>query len=107
MRKAFSLSEMLDAWRQFVEDVEEGYTFGIDEYWNDSGCRDWLAQAWPILTPAVREARQAELDALDDHFRAVTEPVDQWASAELWWRGRIPIRRDGELAEDIRSLLGG
>lgn len=104
-RKAFSLNEMLDAWREFIDDVEEGYTWGIDEYWNDSGCRAWLDEAWPLLTAAVREARQAELDALDDRFRAVTEPVHQWAATRKWWQARIPIRRDGELAEDIARLL--
>ena len=69
----FSLIGMTDAWRGLVENIGAGYSEMLDEYTNDAGCRKWLDEAWPLLTPAVRAVRQPELDALDDRFRAATE----------------------------------
>ena len=102
----FSLNEALRAWRDLVTRVEKGYTDNIYEYTNDLHCRDALATAWPVLSENLRVHRQPELDALDARFEAATDPDDQLATSPEprgWWWQRVPSRRVGELAEDLRS----
>jgi hypothetical protein len=111
-KKAFTLDEMMTAWEQLVAKVELGYSDMVDEYTNDLACRDWLAAAWPLVTDHVRTVRKPELDALDLRFLAATaedsagelrrfyriEANDGW-----WWR-RLPLRRFGEFAADLKPL---
>ena len=69
------------------------------EFDNEVADRDWLHDAWPILTERVRRLRQPELDALDDRFRAATVPIrplgmsrSTMAEREEWWQLRYPLR---------------
>lgn len=109
-RKAFTLDEMMRAWERLVAQIESGYDGMADEYTNDLACRDWLAAAWPLITDRGRATRKPELEALDMRFLAATgednngdlsrfyriDPEDGW-----WWR-RLPIRRFGDFAHDLR-----
>lgn len=107
--RAHSLNEVMDAWRDLVEEVEAGYSASVYEYSHDASCRHHLDRIWAILSPAVRTARQDELDALDARFRAATEPSTALAGREGWWWRRVPILREGEFSEDIarREALPG
>jgi hypothetical protein len=108
-RQVFTLNEMLSAWASLVTEVEQGYDQMVDEYTNDLSCRDWLAQAWPMLTANVRAHRQDELDAIDERFKAVT--IDDgglqlgrfyaFNAKDGWWWRRLPAIRRGEFARDI------
>ena len=105
-RKAFTLNEMLDAYEALVVEVEQGYDQMVDEYTNDLACRDWLALAWPMLTERVQHLRQAELEALDERFRAAS--IDDGGQAlrryfrvdnkSGWWWRRRPIKVVGDFA---------
>lgn len=110
-RAVFSLNEMMAAWAELVAAVEDGYDELADEYTNDLACRDWLAQAWPLLTARIRAARQVELDRLDARFREAStddggEALGRFrrldASDGWWWR-RLPLRREGEFARDMNG----
>lgn len=48
-RRVFTVSEMAEQWAWLVAKVESGCDM-VDEYANDLCCRDWLAEAWPMLT---------------------------------------------------------
>jgi hypothetical protein len=102
-----TLNGRTEAWAQLVADVEQGLnTTWAVEFDNDIACRDWLHEAWPILTERVRRIRQPELDALDDRFRAATAPMlgmdeDSVAQQERWWRYRYPLRVTGNPAERL------
>ncbi|MGE7433828.1 MULTISPECIES: hypothetical protein [Kitasatospora] len=103
-----TLSARLGAWADLVVDVEEG----LDAVWawdfeQDVVDRDWLHDAWPILTERVRRLCQPELDALDDRFRAATAPIGspgapgvpgapEGAEEERWWQSRYPLRVTGD-----------
>ncbi|MGY3064165.1 hypothetical protein ACVWZD_008463 [Streptomyces sp. TE3672] len=70
------MNEALDQWRLVVEDIEEGVdTQWAWEYHNELFCRDWLYEAWPLLTARVRALRQSLLDGLDERFAAATAPM--------------------------------
>ena len=100
-----SLNGLLQDWDHFVRQVETGDSDNRYEYVNDMSCRDRLAAAWPILTEKVRNARQAQLDALDARFEAATVPDPDSTDAEggddAWWVDRRPVLLVGELAEDF------
>ncbi|GAB2589841.1 hypothetical protein GCM10027168_23530 [Streptomyces capparidis] len=92
-----TLNAALSAWAEFVADLEDGYDAEwAHEYLHDLRCRDWLAEAWPLLTPAVRAARQAELNALDARCLRATVPLRGTApgpaepGAGRWWQRRRP-----------------
>ncbi|MFJ3620460.1 hypothetical protein ACIPSH_20210 [Streptomyces iakyrus] len=104
-----TLNARMEAWAEFVTDVEEGFdTMWAWEFSHDVADRDWLHDAWPILTERVRRHRQAELDALDERFRMVTAPVKLFGAGQSpmtgqarWWRYRYPLKVTGDPAEQL------
>ncbi|MDE8589176.1 hypothetical protein [Arthrobacter sp. NQ4] len=111
-KKAFTLDEMMTAWEQLVAQVELGYSDMVDEYTNDLACRDWLAAVWPLIAEHVRTVRAPELNALDLRFLAATtedtaEELGRFYSTDAkdaWWWRRLPLRRFGGFAADLKSL---
>lgn len=79
-----SLYVQMRSWEYFVVGVEEGYdTTWVFEYHNDIACRDWLHEALPILTPAMRMFCLERLEPLDARYRAATGPVKSF-DAQSW-----------------------
>lgn len=106
-RKAFSVNEVVEAWGEFVCTVEEGYHFGLDEYWNDLNIRRWAEEARPLLTPLVARSMDARLLPLDTRFRAATTNLHVPPRADFWWESRIPVVHVGGLADDLGRLQPG
>ncbi|MER6445981.1 hypothetical protein [Streptomyces venezuelae] len=93
----FTINAMLESWASFVEDVEDGFDAqGAFEYDHDLRCRDWLAEAWPMLTEAVRSLRGGELKELDARYLAATAALEGVGAERAepgggrWWRYRRP-----------------
>ncbi|MFI6174467.1 hypothetical protein ACIA8R_02895 [Nonomuraea sp. NPDC051191] len=111
-RKVFTVAEMADKWAWLVGEVERGYDDMVDEYTNDLYCRNWLAEAWPMLTHPVRAAWHAEIQPLDERFRAATVDDDGEAISryhrivlmEGWWWRRKPRKLLGSLASDLAEM---
>jgi hypothetical protein len=104
--EAWTVNHQLDAWRQLVDQVEQGdYTMTVDDYTNDLAVREWLDLARPLLTESVRQRVDHELGPSDERFRQATfEPI-RWlpgCSDRSWCR--LPIRLAGELAEDVERM---
>ncbi|WP_328860447.1 hypothetical protein [Streptomyces sp. NBC_00306] len=105
-RSGWTLNEALARWRLVVTDIEEGFdTEGVWEYHNELACRDWLCEAWPLLTDRVRALRQPSLNAMDDRFTAATAPM-QGKKAEgrrngRWWHDRYPRRVVGQPDDEL------
>ena len=108
-RSELSLNTRLGAWAELVADVEEGLdTMWVWEFVHDLAHRDWLNEAWPLLTERVRRLRQPELDALDQRFRAATGPSKVWSMDEnavheqgRWWQYRYPLLMTGDPSEEL------
>ncbi|WP_167526663.1 hypothetical protein [Streptomyces sp. 46] len=97
-----TLNAMLEAWAFFVEDVEDGFDAdSAFEYRHDVQCRDWLAEAWPMLTETVRSLREAELRELDARYLSATVPLLGVGADRAepgggrWWRHRRPRLVEG------------
>ena len=96
---------MLRRWSDFVTAVERGYDDSIYEYTNDLSVRDHLERVVAGAGPGLRAKLDAALAADDRRFTAATEEAARplGADSSSWW-GRVPRRRVGELAEDLKSL---
>jgi len=101
-----SLGALLRRWSSFVTQVERGYDDSIYEYTNDLSVRDRLERLVARAGPGLRAKLEAALAADDRRFETATEeaarPLGEFgdASPPWWWR-RVPVRRVGELAEDL------
>lgn len=103
-----SLGALLRRWGDFVTEVERGYGDSIYEYTNDLSVRDRLERIAAGASPGLRAKLEAAFAEDDRRFAAATEetarPLGEFgeASPPWWWR-RAPVRRVGELAEDLEG----
>ena len=85
-------------WREFVEQVERGYSLGIEDYRNDLDVRGILALA---------KADDAEVHALDGRLRKLLTPtsVRVWESGpdHAFWDFGYPQNAGPDLIEDLRN----
>jgi hypothetical protein len=85
-------------WRDFVEQVERGYPFGLEDYRNDLDVRAILAMAG---------AEDDEIFALDEHLKKLLTACHQrvWESApgEPFWDFGYPRNAGPDLLDDLRS----
>jgi hypothetical protein len=85
-------------WREFVEQVERGYSMGLEDYRNDLDVRAILAQAG---------AEDAQVNALDERLKKLLTASDKrvWESApgEPFWDFGYPRNAGPDLLEDLRG----
>ena len=88
---------LIGRWRKFVEQVEVGYRFGLDDYRNDLDIRTliWVA------------GLENEVSREDERLRALLTHTESpvWSSDApdpFWVRG-FPSNASGELLEDLRA----
>jgi hypothetical protein len=85
-------------WREFVEQVERGYSLGLEDYRNDLDVRAILAQAG---------AEDAEIFVLDERLKKLLVGTEKrvWESApgEHFWDFGHPKNAGAELMEDLRG----
>ena len=71
------LEYLVSSWERTVMKIETGYTGMILEYENDLDRRRIIHHLWP-LTSAEQQIRFGpRLEAADQRFAAVTEPIDE------------------------------
>ena len=89
---------LIRKWREFVEQVERGYTLGLEDYRNDLDVRGILRLA---------DAENAEVLGLDEHFRAILVATDVrvWESGpgEPFWDFGYPRNTGSDLMDDLRG----
>ena len=88
---------LLAGWRRFVEAVERGYTFGLDDYRNDLDLRTLIAATG--LSPHVAE-EDKRLRALLVHTR---QPVWESDAADAFWVCGYPRNAGEDLMTDLRA----
>jgi hypothetical protein len=85
-------------WREFVEQVERGYTLGLEDYRNDLDVRAILAQA---------DAEDDEILYLDERLKKLLTACDQrvWESApgDPFWDFGYPRNAGPDLLDDLRG----
>ncbi|SRR5579883_48095 len=85
-------------WREFVEQVERGYSLGLEDYRNDLDVRAIIALAG---------AEDGEIRALDQRFEKMltARTVRVWESGagDPFWDFGYPKNAGENLAEDLRA----
>lgn len=88
---------LLRMWREFVEQVERGYSLGLEDYRNDLDVRAILA---------VANAEDDEVLALDERLKKLLIACDTrvWESAqgEPFWDFGYPRNAGPDLLADLR-----
>jgi hypothetical protein len=85
-------------WREFVEQVERGYSLGLEDYRNDLDVRAILAQAG---------AEDEEVLALDERLKKLLTGCERrvWESApgDPFWDFGYPKNAGPDLVDDLRE----
>jgi hypothetical protein len=85
-------------WREFVEQVERGYSLGIEDYRNDLDIRGIIALA---------ETDDAEIHTLDERLRELLIATDKrvWESGpdDAFWDFGYPRNAGPDLIADLRN----
>ena len=110
---------LANKWEVIVGSIEEGYTFGLDDYLNDMDLRDTIFAALAVAMPDERASIDARIDALDARLRAATLPSpclwgedveedDGLDPGREWWYYVRPAKLNDELADELGAwgLLG-
>ena len=88
---------LVGRWREFIEQVEHGYSLGIEDYRNDLDVRGILALA---------EAEDADVHALDARLQKLLTATDVrvWESGpgEAFWDFGYPRNAGADLLADLR-----
>jgi hypothetical protein len=88
---------LIERWRRFVEAVEHGYKFGLEDYRNDLDLRGILAML----------ALDAELGDLDQRFEATltdrTIRVWETSAGDPPWDFGYPANAGKQLLEDLKN----
>jgi hypothetical protein len=100
-----TIEYLLNAWKSFVIQVENGYTESYYEYINDLATRDILEDLIRISRGSIRGKLLNFLEPLDLRFYQATVESDVLKAPEdrnnyAWWY-RIPKILTGELRSDL------
>jgi hypothetical protein len=99
-----SLNGLLQRWRSFVVQVEQGYEDSIYEYMNDLSVRDILEEI-VLKAPYTLRCKLVELlRAWDERFYDMTREINKpLAQKSLPWWSRVPKNLSDELGSDLKS----
>ncbi len=88
---------LIARWRKFVEEVERGYKFGLEDYRNDLDLRGIIAML----------GLDAQVQDLDQRLEALLVDRDKrvWESsgADPFWDFGYPRNAGEQLREDLRN----
>jgi len=88
---------LIDGWRKFVEEVEHGYKFGLEDYRNDLDLRGIIALV----------GLDGEVGDLDRRFESMLtdRTVRVWESSanDPFWDFGYPNNAAGALMEDLKN----
>jgi len=88
---------LIDRWRKFVEEVERGYRFGLEDYRNDLDIRG-------ILRMLALDNEVTDLDRrLEANLTHGDKRVWETAADNPFWDFGFPRNAHGQLLEDLRS----
>lgn len=88
---------LLSDWAAFVDQVEAGYSFGLDDYRNDLDLRSLIALTGLDEAAADDDARFRNLLTRTD--------LEVWSSdaAGAWWTHGFPANSGSALLEDLHA----
>lgn len=103
-----TLDALLTSWKDFVLEVESGYSYSIYEYFNDLSTRNILQEIIERLNDSLGSRIEGVIRSYDERFMTASEPAvkslypDKNTETSLWFE-RIPVSRGQEFEQDLIS----
>lgn len=109
------LEGLLDQWEHTVDDVEDVYPLGLDDYLNDLDGRQLLSDALEIVSERERAVALARVEKADQRMKALVVPAGRclwgvdmaeqhdWTPMRNWWYFTQPRELGAELREDLET----
>lgn len=102
-----SIWNYVEAWKQFVQLCEDGYSFDISEYDNDIYCRQVLQyiinEVKLVVYPEYWDLGD-RVKQFDNRFLVLIYPNQQRNDKDSWWERGILKKAYSEYARDIKNL---
>lgn len=94
---------LLEEWRRFVDECEQGYEYNVMEYHADLSVRDRIEAC--LRAPGRTEAAFAgQVEAVDARFRALLQPgVEVGPADDPWWHRGVLRYAGDALADGLRE----
>ncbi len=108
-KHTLTLNQLLQRWRDFVVQVEQGYQDSIYEYTNDLSVRGLLEYILLKVSPPLHNELVELIRPWDERFLDTTQKVKQPVSLGRYHelprplRSRIPKKLNQELKEDFQA----
>jgi hypothetical protein len=109
------LDGLLEQWENAVDDVEETYPLGLDDYLDDMDGRELIEGAVEVAPAETRRAVLKRLQKADERMKALLVPAGRclwgsdmaeqhdWTPQRNWWYFMQPADPGPELKEDLES----
>lgn len=109
------LDGLLEQWENAVDDVEETYPLGLDDYLDDMDGRELIEGAMEVAAPEVRRAVHKRLHKADERIKELLVPAGRclwgsdmaeqhdWTPQKNWWYFMQPADPGPELKEDLEA----
>ena len=109
------LEGLVEQWEHTVDDVEETYPLGLDDYLNDVDGRQLLEEALDVADEAVQAAVAPRVAAADERMLRLVVPAGRclwgvdmaeqydWTPQKNWWYFTQPREPGPELKEDLET----
>lgn len=103
----YTFETFIKEWRDFVDQVESGYTMTIDDYTNDLSIRELIDELLQKISAPLKEKVVLLIEPLDEKLKQSTyelrNPLTKRENPPWYWY-RMPKKLVGELKEDKESL---
>ena len=109
------LEGLLEQWENAVDDVEQIYPLGLDDYLDDMDGRELLEGAMEVAPIDDRRAHLKRLHKADERMKALLVPAGRclwgsdmaeqhdWTPQRNWWYFMCPSDPGPELKEDLET----
>jgi hypothetical protein len=109
------LEGLVEQWENAVEDVEQIYPLGLDDYLDDMDGRQLIEGALTVAAPETRRSILPRLRQADERMKKVVvsagrclwgpQAADEhgWTPEHNWWYFTRPREPGPELEEDLAS----
>ena len=109
------LDGLLERWESAVDDVDEIYPLGLDDYLDDMDIRELIEGAVLAAPPEARRAALKRLEKMDARMTKLLVPSGRclwgsdlaeqhdWTPQRNWWYFMQPREPGPELKEDLEK----
>ncbi len=110
----FSPEYWIKNWNDLIDEIQNGYNFGMYDYTDSLTFRDFIQCYTDMLSSELRKKVLALVEPVDDKYRLLTDITDLTLEGSVsaysmlsWWHRRVPKKLNSEFKADLDSLTSG